>query len=489
VEASSVFRSSLLTVAIVSCLLGSRADGATGVSRATLRCRRLVAKSLASFIETGLDRLSRCHTAGTRGNDCNVLGGLPAFERARERAKGIVKEACTTDDPVLGNFPDLGGDIVNPTAPVIQRRLEESGRALQGVTRIPHDRAARRCTRTIGRARREIIGGMLNHAIRCEGAIDASATVLGEVAGACVDDASKSTARWGGRIAKACRGVASASIGTCGPLPDCVLTSVVATGQDLVRGIYGGQGDLCGNGELDAGEDCDDGNRVDDDACTNQCHVAQCGDGVVETGVEECDDGNHDETDGCTPLCKLARCGDGIVEKGVEECDDGDANGTAEDLCQADCTFPKIACAPSGRIVLVATLVPKKDHSTFTDPKGLTLSLGYPSGLSLPGTGSLAPDDPSDPAAHIVLLDPDLYNGLVVFNDSDTILKTAVAGTDTFSLSNAFPFERVSFDCTAGELFSAGQFSCTVTDESDKLGGTISESRRPDCSAALVPAP
>jgi hypothetical protein len=139
--------------------------------------------------------------------------------------------------------------------------------------------------------------------------------------------------------------------------------------------------------------------------------------------------------------------------------------------------------------VLVATLVPKKDHSTFTDPKGLTLTLGYPSGLSLPGSGSLPVDDPSDPAAHIVLFDPDLYSGLVIFNDSDTILKTAVAATDTFSLSNAFPFERVSFDCTPGELFNAGQFSCTVTDESDKLGGIIDAPRRPDCSAALAPAP
>jgi cysteine-rich repeat protein len=163
---------------------------------------------------------------------------------------------------------------------------------------------------------------------------------------------------------------------------------------------------VCGNCVIDPGEDCDDGNRVDGDACTNQCHVAQCGDGVVETGVEECDDGNYDETDGCTPLCKLARCGDGVVEKGVEDCDDGEPNGTPGDLCQADCTFSKVSCAPSGRIALVATLVPKKDHSTFSAPKGLTLSLGYPSGLSLPGSGSLPIDDPSDPAAHIVLLDP-----------------------------------------------------------------------------------
>jgi hypothetical protein len=101
----------------------------------------------------------------------------------------------------------------------------------------------------------------------------------------------------------------------------------------------------------------------------------------------------------------------------------------------------------------------------------------------------LALEDPSDPAAHIVLIDPDLYNGLVVLNDSDTVLKTVVAPNGTFSLSTTFPFERVSFDCTPGDLFDAGQFSCDVADESDRLGGIIAAPRRPDCSTALMPAP
>ena len=29
---------------------------------------------------------------------------------------------------------------------------------------------------------------------------------------------------------------------------------------------------LCGNGVLDPGEECDDGNRLDDDSCTWNCH-------------------------------------------------------------------------------------------------------------------------------------------------------------------------------------------------------------------------
>jgi cysteine-rich repeat protein len=50
-----------------------------------------------------------------------------------------------------------------------------------------------------------------------------------------------------------------------------------------------------------------------------------CGNGVVEPG-EECDDGNASAIDGCTPQCTLTGCGDGVLGPG-EECDLGPANG------------------------------------------------------------------------------------------------------------------------------------------------------------------
>jgi len=45
--------------------------------------------------------------------------------------------------------------------------------------------------------------------------------------------------------------------------------------------------------------------------------VPVCGNGVVEDG-EACDDGNDDDTDACLTTCVAARCGDGIVHAGVE---------------------------------------------------------------------------------------------------------------------------------------------------------------------------
>jgi cysteine-rich repeat protein len=59
----------------------------------------------------------------------------------------------------------------------------------------------------------------------------------------------------------------------------------------------------CGNGQVEAGEACDDGDRDDGDGCRNDCSWARCGDGVVRANVEECDDGNGDDSDGCTSRC------------------------------------------------------------------------------------------------------------------------------------------------------------------------------------------
>ncbi len=94
----------------------------------------------------------------------------------------------------------------------------------------------------------------------------------------------------------------------------------------------------CGDGLLDAGEECDDGNQANDDACTNACHVAACGDGLVQLGVELCDDGNDDDSDACTTSCGPAGCGDG-EPVAPEECDDG--NDDDGDQCSSACIEAK----------------------------------------------------------------------------------------------------------------------------------------------------
>ncbi len=91
----------------------------------------------------------------------------------------------------------------------------------------------------------------------------------------------------------------------------------------------------CGNALLDGGEQCDDGNGDDSDACPGNCMIASCGDGYVFAGMEECDDGNMANTDACVAGCIAATCGDGYLWAGVEACDDADGDDT--DDCPGTC--------------------------------------------------------------------------------------------------------------------------------------------------------
>lgn len=71
------------------------------------------------------------------------------------------------------------------------------------------------------------------------------------------------------------------------------------------QGIIG-ESAICGNGVVETGEQCDDGNPSAGDGC-DACAFENCGDGVVDPG-EPCDDGNQDDTDDCTRACQLTAC-------------------------------------------------------------------------------------------------------------------------------------------------------------------------------------
>lgn len=92
----------------------------------------------------------------------------------------------------------------------------------------------------------------------------------------------------------------------------------------------------CGNGSNDFGEICDDGNNLSGDGCSADCLSREvCGNGYLDSvDGEACDDGNNDSGDGCSGSCQLETCGDGVRDIG-EVCDDG--NNTSGDGCRMDC--------------------------------------------------------------------------------------------------------------------------------------------------------
>lgn len=79
-----------------------------------------------------------------------------------------------------------------------------------------------------------------------------------------------------------------------------------------------GPGPACGDGQIDDGEQCDDGELNGEyGACALDCdgEGPHCGDGVTN-GPETCDDGDDDGLDGCGNTCAAASCGDDVATPG-----------------------------------------------------------------------------------------------------------------------------------------------------------------------------
>ncbi len=121
---------------------------------------------------------------------------------------------------------------------------------------------------------------------------------------------------------------------------------------------------ICGKNGKENGESCDDGNLKSGDGCSSSCLLegsilATCGNGVIDAN-EECDDSKKDKDGkkigggGCSNVCLLegsintpnAICGNGtldqtkavggIIVTGGESCEDG--NKTNGDGCSSNCT-------------------------------------------------------------------------------------------------------------------------------------------------------
>ncbi len=108
---------------------------------------------------------------------------------------------------------------------------------------------------------------------------------------------------------------------------------------------------ICGDGILDPGEQCDDGNVVDGDGCDSNCTPTGCGNGIRTAG-EDCDDGNRTDGDGCPSTCRTS-------ESVCDDCADDDGNGLvdmADPACGGNGLTLHHATISSARLALGANL-------------------------------------------------------------------------------------------------------------------------------------
>ncbi len=178
-----------------------------------------------------------------------------------------------------------------------------------------------------------------------------------------------------------------------------------------------------------------------------------CGNGVVEAG-EECDLGaaNNDGMHGCSANCLTPRCGNCNVDPG-ETCDDGNtANG---DACPASCVIE--SCT-------VDTTTHQGVSLQLTTPPavtvgGLTLLLDYPEGqvrqpTTTPGSGVL--DTPND----------------LTYALKDALIDSTLV--DGIPANGAGPMLQVMFDgCQGQALPAATDYQCTILDAADESGNSI----------------
>ncbi len=213
---------------------------------------------------------------------------------------------------------------------------------------------------------------------------------------------------------------------------------------------------LCGNGLVDAGEECDDANRNADDGCAGDCRQEPgwnctrelgrlsvctremtpptCGDGRLDSG-ESCDDGNNVAGDGCAVACSeepgwtctreagrlsvctrvppSGMCGNGRVDAG-EACDDASNACCNARTCQFE---PNTTSCDDGNMSTTA------DHCN-----GSGMCVGNP-GVSITPPASLNAE-PTGPN------------------------RVRVTFTDNSDNETGFELERAEGACSAGSVFT-----------------------------------
>ena len=216
---------------------------------------------------------------------------------------------------------------------------------------------------------------------------------------------------------------------------------------------------VCGDGDVEGAEVCDDRNTAAGDGCTGTCTVesgwacprpglpcvaAACGDGVV-IGSEDCEDGDAPPAsgDGCDDAChfedgfacdaagapcRAVTCGDSVRE-GTEQCDDGDHD--LGDGCDVFCrSEPRCTAGVCMATCGDAIRLPSEpcDDGNTRDGDGCSATCAVDPGFMCADSGGVDPPSVSIPVVYRDFMQshPDFED----FLGTDRGIVTAMLGAD-----------------------------------------------------------
>ena len=275
-------RRAAVAVAIVTSAV-ALAGPAWADVKASIACRGAIAKGLSGVASTGFKTSDACHKAADKavmgGGACNNTAN-PAFDTGGKYAQAKTKSAatisgkCVAGDPVLANY-----DGQNPESTVttfIDEVVGGDSFGIVGIKDLGGAKAKIKCLQTIGKSRTGIIKEILKTSTNCQAGKDKTATTFGSLDPACVGTPVKSGPKATTQISGACTGLTAADVGSCDPLPTCVVSQATSDAQDIAKAIYQKvTPTVCGNGTIESGEQCDDGanNGTSGDPCNIKCEL------------------------------------------------------------------------------------------------------------------------------------------------------------------------------------------------------------------------
>jgi len=255
--------------------------GLTGPAQAASReCRAQIGMEAKALLTMGARFVDQCHRKRDRvcvptsmRGECNFLPSSntdPKGSYVARAAKALANiNADCTGDPVLANYPGgIQGDVLD----TIAEELSGNSQVNLGDEDLMCDDAKVKCLRAIAQSRTTVLKEVVNDSIKCQRDIDKAGGPFGAISPGCLDTGDRTSGHGTNRIAQSCVGVTGDDVGSCTPLPSCVIQSAVATGQGLAQAVYSAP-PTCGNGTLDGTEQCDDNNTTSGDGCNAACEL------------------------------------------------------------------------------------------------------------------------------------------------------------------------------------------------------------------------